>query len=182
MSIESLTSLLDGITYTDSLPVDWEVLSELPGESEQNRHNRANEELLQNLLLRDESLPDSDEVEEGSGQESLKRIETKLDLLLSLMTEMMTANGNLPQKHTLTLGAHGLCVHIREEDVSLMKKGLLLRIRLYLDSQFPRPLDLYGHLVDVQADSFTLTYCSLGVRLQDLLRPCASPSVGRSIP
>lgn len=181
MDIEPKTSLLEGITYTDSLPVDWEVLPALPGDGEQHRYNRANEELLENLLLRDEASQESEESEEGSGQEHFKRIETKLDLLLSLVTEMMTANGSLPQQHTLTLGARGLCVHGHEQDLTPLKEGSLLRVRLFLDAQFPRPLDVYGHLVDVQADCFTVTYCPLGVHLQDLMDKMVFRSHRRAI-
>jgi len=171
MHTESLNSLLDGITFDDYLPIDWEVLSELPSEGEQHRHHRASEELLQNLLLRDEaSSQESEEVEvAGGGYESFKRLETRLDLLLNLLTEMMASNANLPAQHAVILGAHGLCVQTERDAVACLKKDVLLKIRIYLDPNFPRPLTLYTRLIDVQAKSFIVNFYPLEERLQDQL-------------
>lgn len=169
MNTESQAPELEGITYRDSLPIDWEVLPEIPSEGELHRYNHANEELLQNLLLRDESSHDTEEVEEDSGQEHLKRLETKMDLILSLVTEMMTSNERLPQRRDLILGTRGLCVHTQEDDIATLKEGMPLRVRLFLDPQFPRPFDICGQLVTFQAESFTVSYGPLEARLQDLL-------------
>ncbi len=170
MYSKSHNSLLDGITFNDYLPMDWEVLAALPSEGEQHRHHRANEELLHNLLLRDEAISqESDEAEVVSGHEQFKRLETRLDLLLSLITEMMTNNSHLPTQHAVTLGAHGLCVQIVDNVIVSLEDGTLLKIRLYPDPHFPRPLILYAQLVDVQAQSFTVNFCPLEERLQDQL-------------
>jgi len=170
MHNESQNSLLEGITFNDYLPMDWEVLAELPGEGEQYRHHRTNEELLQNLLLRDEtSSREIDEAEMGSSHEQFKRLETRLDLLLSLVTEMLANNTHLPARHTITLGKHGLCVQIEGDAMVSLKKGTLLKIRLYPDPHFPRPLIFCARLVDVQLQNFTVNFCPLEERLQDQL-------------
>ena len=170
MHTESLNSLLDGITFDDYLPIDWGVLSELPSEGEQRRHHRASEELLQNLLLRDEaSSQEGDEVEVVSGCESFKRLETRLDLLLNLVTEMMANNANLPAQHAVILGAHSLCVQTERDAVAGFKKDVLLKVQIYLDPNFPRPLTLYTRLIDVQVKSFIVNFYPLEERLQDQL-------------
>ncbi|MCF6338438.1 MAG: PilZ domain-containing protein [Gammaproteobacteria bacterium] len=170
MHSKSHNSLLDGITFTDYLPVDWEVLATLPSEGEQHRQHRANEELLKNLLLRDEAISqEGDEAEVVSGHEQFKRLETRLDLLLSLVTEMMTNNSHLPMQHAVTLGAYGLCVQIEDNATANLEHGTLLKIRLYLDPHFPRPLILYAQLVDIQTQSFTVNFCPLEECLQDQL-------------
>jgi len=170
MHSESQNFLLDGITFNDYLPMDWEVLAALPGEGEQYRYHRANEELLQNLLLRDETASrENDEPEIVSGHEQFKRLETRLDLLLSLVTEMMANNSSLPAQQTVTLGAHGLCVQTGEDVSTGLEKGALLKIQLYPDPHFPRPLILCTRLVDVQVHGFTVSFCPLEECLQDQL-------------
>ncbi|HHI93305.1 MAG TPA: hypothetical protein ENK04_07315 [Gammaproteobacteria bacterium] len=170
MHTESANSLLEGITFNDYLPMDWEVLPGFPSEGEQYRHHRANEELLQNLLLKDEaSAQEGDEVDVTSGHEQFKRLETRLDLLLSLVTEMMASNVSLPMRYAVTLGTRGLCVQTGGEVITCFKKEMLLKVQLYLDPHFPRPLALYTRLVDVQAQSFTVSFYPLEERLQDQL-------------
>ena len=160
---------MEGITYNDRLPVAWEILPGSQSGGERHRLDRANEELLQNLLLLDEASQDTEDQEEGRGLEHFKRLEAKVDLLLSLVAEMMTSNGGLPERRVLSLGTHGLCVHAEAGKLEPLKAGTLLRIRLYLDPQFPRPLDLCGYLTAVHADSFTVSYCPLEDALQGLL-------------
>ncbi len=171
MHTESKNPLLDGITFTDCLPIDWEVLTDLPSEGEQYRQYCANEELLQNLLLRDEAaFREKDESEHTSDHEKFQRLETRLDLLLALVMEMMANNSHLPTQYDIALGAHGLCVDLGSDDAMVsLEKEALLKVRLYPDPHFPRPLVLYTRLVDVQAQSFTVSFCPLGERLQDQL-------------
>ncbi len=169
MHSKSHNSLLDGITFNDYLPIDWEVLTALPSEGEQYRYHRANEELLQNLLLRNETVSqEGDEAEVVNGHEQFNRLEARLDLLLSLVTEMMTNNSHLPTQHVVTFGAYGLCVQA-EDDVASLENDTLLKIRLYPDPNFPRPLILCARLVDVQAQGFTVNFCPLEESLQDQL-------------
>lgn len=170
MHTESQTPLLEGITFNDYLPMDWEVLTSLPGAGEQHRFSRANEELLQNLLLTDEArCQEGEEADAISGHEPLKRLETRLDLLLSLVTEMMVNNSRFPAQYAVTFGAHGLCVQVGDDVVASLERSMLLKIRLYPDPHFPRPLILYTRLVDVQEKNFTVHFFSLEERLQDSL-------------
>jgi len=167
---ESKKSLLEGITFNDRLPITWEVLATLPSEGEQHRHHRANEELLQHLLLRDEAVfRENDETEVVSGHEQFKRLEMRLDLLLGLVMEMMANNSNLPMQYAVTFGAYGLCVQAGNDTIARLENGALLKIMLYPDPQFPRPLILCTRLVDVQVQSFTVNFCPLEERLQDHL-------------
>jgi len=170
MHSESKNSLLDGITFNDCLPMDWEVLAALPSEGEQYRDHRANEKLLKNLLLKDEvTSQEGDEAEVVSGHEQFERLEARLDLLLNLVTEMMINNRRLPTQRAVTFGAHGLCVQSGGDAVASLENDSLLKVRLYPDPHFPHPLILYAQLVDVQVQSFTVNFCPLEERLQDQL-------------
>ncbi len=163
-------ALLGNIAFNDNLPISWEALPTPLSVGEQHRYQRANEELLQNLLLRDESpSQDDDELEITSGHEHFKRLETRLDLLLSLVTEMMTAEGKLPSVKAVKIGARGLNVQIPEDASTALKNVAFLKIQLYLDPQFPRPLTLCAQLVDTQPLNFTVSFTPLEEQLQDLL-------------
>lgn len=173
MHNDAQDTLLGNISFHDNLPVSWEPLSSLPSEGERLRYHQTNEELLQNLLLHDEQAAsqDDDDLESVSGHEHFKRLEARLDLLLSLVTEMMTADGKLPPDQAVTISAHGLRVHTQESEAAgldLEETGLL-KIQLYLDPQFPRPLTLFAQLLDVQPQNFTVSFSPLEDRLQDLL-------------
>lgn len=159
---------LSGITFRDNIPVDWKVITDSPGDGELHHQNRANEELLQNLLLRDEASQDPDIAEETVAHEHLKRLETKVDLMLNMLTEIMASKEGQPQPHDVLIGTQGLCV-FNPDSANLLKVNALLKIRLYIDSQFPRPLHIYGRIIELQADKFTVDYCLHEPRFQDLL-------------
>lgn len=170
MSTTPSENLLQGITFTDKLPIAWEVLSELPNEGELHREQRNNEELVQNLLFRDDALTqDSEKDDEDAALEHFKRLESRLDLLTSLVSEMLAQNGSLPPVRTVILSGQGLSVQAAEGDIQVGDKGDKLKIALYLDTHLPRPLTLCGQLIDVQQNSFTLNFWPLEARLQDLL-------------
>jgi len=160
---------LKNISFEDNLPITWELLTDLPSEGELHRAQRDNEALLHSLLLRDEIPQDIEDADVLSGHEPFKRLETRLDLLLSLVTEMMTASGKLPPSHAINLSAGGFCVQTQTGDAVDFTDNALLQVRLYLDPQFPRPLNLCVQLVDVQLGNFTVRFCPLEGRLQDLL-------------
>jgi Atypical PilZ domain, cyclic di-GMP receptor len=167
MNIAADSLQLDGITYHDQLPFAWEFHSQLPSEGELHRLNCANEELLQTLLVLDEPTLDSEEETEGMGHEHWRRLEGKLNILLSLVGEMLTADAALPATHALQLGVAGLCV--QGVNASTPQPGHILKVSLFLDPKFPRPLQLFAHVLEVNEKSFTLVYSALDAPVQDLL-------------
>ena len=170
MSTSASESPLQGITYTDTLPIAWEQLAELPSEGELQRYYRNNEELLQNLLFRDDALShDSEKEDEDSALEHFKRLESRLDLLTSLVSEMLSQNGQLPPRHTVTLSGQGLSVQTDQTDLTAENRAPLLKISLYLDPHFPRPLTLFGQSSEVQPEIFIVRFKPVEGRLQDLL-------------
>jgi hypothetical protein len=170
MHSEPQNSPLENIRFTDRLPVAWSTLAALPSEGEQHRDQRANEELLQSLLLRDGVPQDAEEADAAGEHEHFKRLEARLDLLLSLVMEMMTSNGKLPSSYEVMLSARGLCVQIPSGvGNDGLKKDALLKIQLFLDPRFPRPLTLGAQVVDVQPQNFTVSFSPLEECLQDLL-------------
>lgn len=161
---------LDGITYKDRLPISWQRSSMLPSESEQHRIDRDNQELLEALLVLAEPAQDSEDEQESGDHNHLRRLDAKLNLLMSLVRELLAAAVTLPDEQMLQLGVHGLCIdEVSATDLQNVQVESLLKIRLFLDPKFPRPLILFAHVSRVDKGSIILTYTPLAVVVQDLL-------------
>jgi hypothetical protein len=155
---------LEGISYSDRLPIDWELVAAMPSEGELHRLQRSNEGILQTLLILDEPFLDE---EEGEVPTHLRRLEAKVDLLVSLMGEMLATAVAMPSPHPVQISAQALAVE--STGAKRVEAGNLLKIRLFLDSNIPRPLQLYGQVRAVQGESFILDYAPVEMALQDLL-------------
>jgi len=133
-SSPSDTNFPTGVHFQAELPVAWEPL---PGPSTaQVSGSQANEELLGNLLILDEAVADA---EEDAPQEHWRRVEAKLDLMLSLLGEMLAGQRGLPAPRPVYLGGEVLCID-GISDQPLPAVGDWLRVQLYLLPSIPRPL------------------------------------------
>ncbi len=128
------TDLPTGVHFQAELPVAWEPLPAPP--AEQVSGSQANEELLGNLLILDEAVADP---EEDAQQEHWRRVEAKLDLMLSLLGEVLAGQCGLPAARPVRLGGGVLCVD-GISDQPLPAAGDWLRVQLYLMPGIPRPL------------------------------------------
>ncbi len=128
------TDIPGGVHFQAQLPVAWESLP--PGGAEQVSGSLANEELLGKLLILDEAVADA---EEEAQQEHWRRVEAKLDLMLSLLGEMLAAQRGLPASRPVCLGGEVLCID-GMTDQPLPEAGQVLQVQLYLMPSIPRPL------------------------------------------
>ena len=128
------TDIPTGVHFQAQLPVAWEPLP--PGGAEQVSGDLANEELLGKLLILDEAVADT---EEDAQQEHWRRVEAKLDLMLSLLGEMLAAQRGLPVSRPVCLGGEVLCID-GMTDQPLPEAGQPLQVQLYLMPSIPRPL------------------------------------------
>ena len=126
----------------------------------------ANERLLRVALLSDEHpLERSDE--EGGHPGELLRIESKLDLVLELLSELLaTATEPLPL-HPVRLGAAGL--EWRQAG-TLPAAGDRVMIRLLPDPLLPRPLSLPGRVLKVDDGRVLVRFEAIGETVADLLQ------------
>lgn len=157
---------IEGITYEDRLPVSWEVSYSLPSDSEQHRFDTNNHELLDALLILGEATQDAEDEAEGVGHGDLRRLDVKLNLLMSLVRELLAAAVTLPKEQPILLGVKGLS--ISGADTAGMQVGQLLKIRLFLDPNFPRPFVFFARVTVVANDAFSVAHCPLSEAIQDL--------------
>lgn len=171
MSQSSSPSLCDtdlpaGVHFQAELPVAWEPLPGPPSEVGEVSGNLANEELLGNLLILDEAIA---EPEEDTQQEHWRRVEAKLDLMLSLLGEMLAGQRGLPAARPVRLGGDVLCID-GITDQPLPAAGEWLRVQLYLMPGIPRPLMVAAEVLPTEApDRLLLRLTGLPETTQNLL-------------
>ena len=165
MSQSSLdTDVPTGVHFQAKLPVAWEPLP--PDAAGQVSGNLANEELLGSLLVLDEAIADP---EEDAQQEHWRRVEAKLDLMLSLLGEMLAGQQGLPAARPMCLGGEVLCID-GISDQPLPAAGDWLRLQLYLMPSIPRPLVVAAEVLSTETPNrLLLRLTGLSETTQDLL-------------
>jgi len=160
------TEIPAGVNFQAELPVAWEPLPGPPSEPGEVSGNLANEELLGSLLILDEAVADP---EEDAQQEHWRRVEAKLDLMLSLLGEMLAGQRGLPAARPVCLGGGVLCID-GIGDQPLPAVGDWLRVQLYLMPSIPRPLVVAAEVLPSKApDRLLLRLTGLPETTRDLL-------------
>jgi hypothetical protein len=159
-----------GVCYEDRLPVDWEVLAQPLTEGEILQLNTRNEELLSILLTLDEAHAETEERDEKGESAGLLRLEGKLDLLLTLLGELLLSQTTLPPSHIVSLTSTQLQLHTAlESKVKLPHEGSIVKLHLFISPRLPRPIELLGTVVSHKETSILFSLISMEVRFQDLL-------------
>ncbi|NOX76529.1 MAG: hypothetical protein GXP17_07960 [Gammaproteobacteria bacterium] len=171
MSQHPQTPLATGITYHDRLPVDWRVLPVVPDEAALRRYSEENSRLIQAFNVLDEHPQEAEDSLEGVLPEN-RRLEAKLDFLMSMLGEMLAAQAHMPEPRPIIMGAAYL--HIGGEQQSVGPQGgELLVLRLFLDARFPKPLQLPGVVSGegemLADDGFTVRFLGISEVLRDEL-------------
>jgi len=160
------TDIPTGVHFQADLPVAWEPLAGLPSEAERLSGSQANEALLGTLLILDEAVT---EPEEDTQQEHWRRVEAKLDLMLSLLGEMLAGQRGLPEARPVCLGGEVLCID-GIGDQPLPAVGAWLQVQLYLMPSIPRPLVVSAEVLPTEApERLLLRLTGLPEATRDLL-------------
>jgi hypothetical protein len=157
-------SLGEGIVYQAQLPLAWEVL-----DAAAPAHDEHNEKVLGTLESL-EALPAASG--EGGTATDIARLEFKLDLLMDLVTQLLSREAPLPAPRAVSLGAHALEFRLGEGEAA-PATGEHLQIAVYLHAEYPRPLILTGQAATVTgapgAQDVAVAFDSLGEAAQDRL-------------
>ena len=136
-----------GLVYEGMTDLAWESRSEDKQGSAMGTETNRNERLLRVLSLFDEQIPERSE-DETEAMSELLRIETKLDLVLELLSSLVASNEKKLRRLPIRLGAYG--IEWEEESIA-PADGELLWLQFKLDLRLPQPLCLPARVVDVQA-------------------------------
>ena len=132
--------------------------------------NQRNERLLSILHTMDESRKEP--VEEKSDQSvHLMRIEAKLDLMIDLVAQLLSAKSVDLKACPVRLSAMG--IEWLSDDITDLRVSQLLWISLHLDPVLPQPVKLLSEVISVSADQgkerIVARFKSLSPAIRDLM-------------
>ncbi len=144
MHEETDKGFFEGLSYEDIMPLEWRRLGTEPDHTYLAHLNEANEDTLRMLAIMDERSVEKNEEGTTLAAEII-RLETKVNLLLDMVGQILTNHLLLPDQIPVRLGASGVeFAHTKPPKVDDR-----IVITLYLHQRYPRPLEIAGHVVSV---------------------------------
>jgi hypothetical protein len=134
--MQSPESLGTGVALVERLPLRWQAWAGSPDEAARQR--QANEETLRVILSLDEHPHGELTDEDPALAQELARLESKLNLVLELVGQLLVRQLVLPPPVAVQLHADSL----KWETATPPPAGARLLIELYPCNRFPRPLAL----------------------------------------
>jgi len=157
----TLDSLGSGLVLEDRLPLRWRVF-ETPGAAQPLQF--ANEETLRVILSLDEHhVEASDENPEFAHE--IQRLETKINLILELVSQILARQLQLPEALPVRLSAH----EIEWQTATAPAAGSAVLIEAYACPRYPRPLFLPATVKESGGGRVRAVFDDLGTPVQDLL-------------
>lgn len=155
------------LTFTGCFPLVWHPVHTLPAANQQVELASANGEVLKALLLLDTPLGELGDDAAEAGMQDMARLDFKLNLLLDMMGQLLLKQRIVPQARPLTLMPQSLIW--QDDDAPVLDS--LLQVELYCSMKYPRPLRLYGRVVEVNPQNSSwwiqLALQALGEGLQE---------------
>jgi len=141
----------DGLSYEDTLPLAFEARAELPHGPVLAGLNAENLEVLVADASLDEKPRAGDKYgdEDHSLAEDLQRVESKLNVLIQLVTRLLRHDAKVPPPRSWRLYATGL-EWAAGADAPEPGYGL---VSLYVSRHLPQPIVLPGRVTAVQDDA-----------------------------
>lgn len=138
-------ALGQGLVYEDMLPLRWRNLEQRHTTLELARLQDNNEEVLRVIGVLDEYLSETGEEHAPLSQEML-RIETKLNVLLALLSQLVTLHYPQPPVKPVKLSAADI-EWVSDEGARIGDYGV---VEIYLSSRCQRPLVFPGTIFKVE--------------------------------
>jgi Atypical PilZ domain, cyclic di-GMP receptor len=142
----SQDSLGSGLVLEEYLPVACVVQNSPLDPQRIVSLQNANERVLNTVIAVEDSHADVSEEYAGMANE-LQRMEFKINLVLDLVSQVLTHHLPLPPRAAVRLGAD----RIEWGTKTALSVGQALIIEVYLNSRFPRPVMLPARVESVEA-------------------------------
>ena len=189
MNIPRLGPIANGLIHEAEIPFSWQVMPNMPTAYEYLKFHESNRQVLQ-LLLKEGAVQEPDATPDPIARE-LDRLDSKLDLLITLVGTLLSKEIETPALRKVWLGSEGFQVLLDSssgEDSSLAglpvisssedmhgstSSDCLVKVNMFLDAHLPQPLSLYARVKIVeQAGAGSLmaaTFLNMDQDLQELL-------------
>ncbi len=136
-------SSASSLLFTGHLPLAWQELPAPPDETELHNLEQSNLAVLRTVFTLDIHAGDySDDPTIFTNANELKRLDFKVSLLLEMVGQLFARQQAIPADRPLTLTVHDLAW---QADTAL-SVGTLLRLELYCNLSYPRPLILHAQV------------------------------------
>ena len=134
-----------GLVFVGRLPLAWRELPDPPDAIESRELERGNLTILHTLFALDIHAGDSGEDPANLvNATELKRLDFKIGLLLELVGQLYARQQAIPPERTLALTVNGLSWQAD----SVPSASRLLRLELYCNLSYPRPLILDAQITE----------------------------------
>ena len=158
--------LADHIYYEGELPVAWSPLEALPEWPVLARLNQADEELLEVISGQEQMRNDFSADDEDSLTMRLGDLESKLNLVIDLVGQLLRQNLIIPSAVPMRFNADGI---IWRGGENLPESGALVMVELYPSMLIPRPIRLPGKVAAVGRGVAQVAFEGVGEPLADLI-------------
>ena len=132
-----------GLIYEDLLPLKWQTSDKEPSSLDMAKFDAMNEEVLRFIDVLDEHSSEGG-IDHSSINQELAKVDIKFDLLLSLVTQLLSVYFPLPDPVQVKLTPYGV-QWLSDNIINTGSYGLL---ELYITNRCPRAL-----IFPVQIDS-----------------------------
>lgn len=170
ISDESRQPLATGLVYEDRLPLGFTLVDGLPTAWELGDINDSNESFLRLFAILEESRPAKQDMDESMMDlhHELTRLDLKINLLLEFVAQALNRKLTLPARVKLRLGPQGLEWQCNQPPPS----DSIVRLDLYLFPRYPRPINLFGSVVNVvnegqESSEVTVAFRGVSESVQD---------------
>jgi hypothetical protein len=163
------TSQNRGLVFEGCLPLAWRVIQALPSLADLEQQSSDNLDTLRLLSLLEAPLGESSDDTSEAKSRDMARLDFKLNLLLELVGQLFVQQQMIPAARQFTLTSKNL----NWQDDEKPTMGNLLHMELYCSLKYPRPLQLYGQVIDITVQStgwrVQVTFQALDEALEEAL-------------
>lgn len=163
--------LYEELAYEDVLPLAWKPLAEPPDPTLIGSHQDRNLRVLQALSALEEHAPIEKPDESSPHHADLLRLDLKLNLVLDMVGQLLTASQPRPQPQAIRFNALGAVWRGHAPYPDMGTHGVL---EVYLRDCIAEPLRLAGRITAVGPDGrIKARFVPPGEQIADLLEKLA---------
>ncbi|GMR08255.1 MAG: hypothetical protein BMS9Abin26_1260 [Gammaproteobacteria bacterium] len=171
-TMTSDAALGEGLVFKGLLPITWVPLESPLTDQQVSQLNASNEKVLSTIAALEEypvESGDSYSSQSYSGQgHELARLDFKVNLLMDLVSQMLSRHLQLPSPTMVSIDARGLTWGVSRSETPPQAEATIL-LSIYLNSDYPRAVELPSRVQSVDNGSVRAEYLPLGDALREAL-------------
>jgi len=171
MADEMTDPLADVLLFGALLPMSWRSIEAPPRAASVAHWQERNERLLQALNVAEGHRAEGLE-EEHDPTHALRRLESKVDLILDILSALARVQNLLPGEREIRLSAKGIGWMLGTDEVAPATADWVA-VKLYLEPHYPQGLEVIGRIQNVHprrgAHEVVMVFEGLGDKVEEVL-------------